>query len=43
MRTILNIWVSMMLPRRISYPDVDTLLSIEGRNRNFLRECPRWS
>ena len=33
----------MIIPRRISYPDLDTLLLIEGRKRNFLRECPRWS
>src|SRR5712691_733043 len=39
----LNIRVSMVIPRRISSPDGDTLSYIERRNRNFLRECPRWS
>jgi hypothetical protein len=33
----------MIIPRQISYPDLATLPFIEGRKRNFLRECPRWS
>jgi hypothetical protein len=39
----LNIRISIIIPRRISHPDLDTLPFIEGRKRNFLRECPRWS
>jgi len=39
----LNIRVSIVAPRRISHPNLDTLPSIEGRNRRFLHGCSRWS